>query len=176
MSSPWSLSSTTVYSRGAFLALMKIIATQHIMQKNDNITIKAQTNSLWGREKPRQAKLKTKLRLFVAEASIKMSWKCLSHPVAFHFVFNLVRQPPAIASSLLFLPDQAKRGCGLNMSSHQRATSNLPPFASMVPINTLLPPRREATGSEGARRGPGVIEIWSAWERIRERRRGERQK
>lgn len=101
-----------------------------------------------------------------------MSCKCLSHSVAFHFVFNLVRQPPAIVSSLLFLPDQAERGCGLNMSSHQQATSNLPPFDSMVPINTLLPPCREATDSEGDRRGPGVMEIWSVWKRNRERGRG----
>lgn len=42
--------------------------------------------------------------LFVAVASVKKPWKCLSHSVLFHFVFILVRQPPAIASSLFFFP------------------------------------------------------------------------
>lgn len=104
--------------------------------------------------------------------SIKTSWKCPSYIVAFHFVFNSACQPPAIASSLLFLPDQAERGCGLNMGSHQQAPSNLPPFASMVPINTLLAPRGEATDSEGDRRGPGVMEKWSAWNRKKGEKKG----
>ncbi len=43
---------------------------------------------------PWQVKQKTKLHLFVVEASIKTSWKCRSPSVAFHFVFNLVCQPP----------------------------------------------------------------------------------
>lgn len=134
------------------LVLMEIIATRCIMQKwqYSNLGL---TKQPVGRKMPWQVKLKTSLHPFVAEASIKMSWKCLSHSVAFHFVFNLVCQLPAIASSLLFLPDQAKRGCGLNMSLHQQATSNLPPFVSMVPINTLLAPRWEATDSEGDRKG-----------------------
>ncbi|CAB1429546.1 unnamed protein product [Pleuronectes platessa] len=58
--------------------------------------------------------------------------------------------------------DQGKRGCGLNMSSPQRATFNPPPFASMVPINTLLPPSQDATDSERDRRKPGVMEILRA--------------
>lgn len=100
-------------------------------------------------------------------------------PARRHFIcFELgppAPPPSATASSLLFLLDQAERGCGLNVSSHQQATSNLPPFASMVPINTLLPPHREATDSEGDRRGPGVRVIWKCVkEREKERERGRR--
>ena len=146
-----------------------VIAIQCINQIQQNNGLGSYKQTLGWKK---QVKLKTKQRLFVADASIKTSWKCLSYSVAFHFVFIFVLQPPAIASSLLFLPDQAERGCELNMSSHQQVTSNLPPFASMVPINTLLPPRREATDSEGDRREPGVTEIWRAWKTKRGRRRG----
>lgn len=89
--------------------------------------------------------------------------------ISFCFYFG----PPAPCHRFIssFFPARpGRKGCGLNMSSHQRATSNLPPFASMVPINTLLPPRWEATDSEGDRRGPGVMEIWSAWKRRRKKR------
>jgi len=174
---PWFLSRSTVtvnkrlryQKRSSFCALMKTtsIAIKCIDQNQQNNNLGP--NKQAGKSSDKWS-LKTNPRLFVVKASIKKSWKCLSRSVAFHFVFILARQTPTIASSLLFLPDQAERGCGLNMSSQQQATSNLPPFASMLPINTLLPPRREATDSEGDRRGPGVMEIWSAWKRERGRR------
>lgn len=148
----------------SLLVMVGISAIQCIMQKRQYSYLSPTSQSV-GWKMAWQVKLKTSLPQFVAEASINMSWKGLSHSVAFHLAFNLVGQLPANASSLLFLPDQAERRCGLNMSSQQQATSNLLPFASMVPINTLLAPRREATDSEGDRRGCDVVEKWSAWKR-----------
>lgn len=50
--------------------------------------------------------------------------------VAFHFVFILACQPPAITSSLLFLPDQAEKG---GVGSTWVRNSRLPPISRHLP-------------------------------------------
>lgn len=106
------------------LVPVEIITTWCMIQKQEYSSlwpIQAVCHSKWS--------LRTKQHPFESEASIKMSWKRLSHPVVLHFVFNLGRQLPAIASSLLFLPDQAKQGVG----STWALSSRLPPISRHLP-------------------------------------------